>query len=171
MKKNGIVKFGGNPVMLLGEEVNVGQKAENFTAVKNDLSVFDFYKETEGKNVIISVVPSVDTGVCEQQTVRFNQEASNLSNDVVIITISVDLPFAQSRFCGAQGIENSIVVSDHKELDFGSKYGFVIEEFRLLARGILVIDKERTLKFVEYVSEVTNHPDYDAALKVVQQLS
>ncbi|WP_202709967.1 thiol peroxidase [Sporosalibacterium faouarense] len=170
MERKDMVTFGGNPVTLLGNEVKVGDKAENFTAVKQDLSEFDFYKETEGKVVIISAVPSLDTGVCELQTINFNEEATGLSSDVYIVTISVDLPFAQKRFCGAKGIDNISVVSDHKELDFGNKYGFILKEFRLLERGVIVIDKDRNIKYVEYVSEVTNHPDYEAALNVVKEL-
>lgn len=169
MRKDAI-KFGGNPVTLRGKEVTVGDKAENFTAVKQDLSQFDFYKDTEGKIKVISIAPSIDTEVCSLQTIKFNEEASELAKDVEIITITVDLPFAQKRFCGAKGIENIQVVSDHKNLDFGEKYGFVIDEFRLLARGIIVVDRDNRVKYVEYVSEVTNHPDYDKALEEVKKL-
>lgn len=170
MERKNLVTFGGNPVTLIGEEVKVGDKAKDFKAIKQDLSTFDFYKETEGKVVIISAVPSLDTGVCELQTTRFNEEASELSSDVYIITISVDLPFAQKRFCGAKGINNISVVSDHKDLEFGEKYGFVLKEFRLLERGIVVIDKDKNIKHVEYVKEITNHPNYDKVLEVVKEL-
>lgn len=162
--------FGGNPVTLLGDQIKKGDKAKNFTAIKQDLSQFDFYKETEGKIKVISVVPSIDTGVCSLQTQRFNEESTKLSDDVFIVTISVDLPFAQKRFCGAEGINNIEVVSDHKDLHFGTKYGFTIEEFRLLSRGIVVINKDNTVEYVEYLDEVTNHPDYDKALEEVKKL-
>lgn len=170
MERKNVVTFGGNPVTIQGQEVKVGDKSQNFVAVKQDLSTFDFYKETEGKVVIISAVPSVDTGVCELQTITFNEEATNLSSDVIIITISVDLPFAQKRFCGAHGIDNIMVVSDHRDLDFGEKYGFILKEFRLLERGLVVIDRDKTIRHVEYVSEVKNHPDYDTAISVVKGL-
>lgn len=164
------VLFGGNPITLAGQEIKVGDKAPNFTALNQNLTPFDFYKETEGKVVIISAVPSVDTGVCEFQTTHFNQTAADLSGEVFIVTISVDLPFAQKRFCGAHGIENSAVISDHRDLDFGNKYGFILEEVRLLERGVVIIDKDKTVKYVEYLEEVTNHPNYDAALEAVKTL-
>ncbi len=169
MKKDSIT-FAGNPVTLRGNEIKVGDKAENFKAVKQDLSEFDFYKETEGKTKVISIAPSIDTPVCSMQTSRFNKEATQLSDDVEIVTITVDLPFAQERFCGAQGINNIQVVSDYKDLDFGEKYGFVIDEFRLLSRGIIVIDKSNEVKYVEYVEEITNEPDYEKALEEVGKL-
>lgn len=168
MEKRSITTFAGNPVTLLGKEIKVGDKAPEFVALKGDLSPFTL-KDVEGKVKLISIVPSVDTGVCELQTVRFNQEASKL-NDVAIITISCDLPFAQARFCGAKGIENAIVVSDYKDTTFGLNYGFLIEEFRLLNRGIVVIDKDDVVRYVEYVSEVTDHPDYDKALEAAKSL-
>lgn len=164
------IKFGGNPVTITGKEIKIGDKAPNFNAVNNDLSVFDFHKETEGKIKIISAVPSVDTKVCSLQTIRFNDEASKLSDDVVIVTVSVDLPFAQERFCGAEGIKNIHVVSDYKDLDFGQKYGFIIDEFRLLTRGVVIVDKDNIVKYVEFVKEVTNYPDFDRALKEVKKL-
>lgn len=164
------VLFAGNPLTLEGPEITVGAVAPNFVALKQDLTPFDFYKETEGKVVIISAVPSVDTSVCEFQTTHFNQSAAELSDDVYIVTVSVDLPFAQKRFCGAHGIENSAVVSDHRDLDFGQKFGFVIKELRLLERGVVIVDKDRTVKYVEYLGEVTNHPNYDAALEAVKGL-
>jgi thiol peroxidase len=170
MKRNDLVTFAGNPVTLVGEEARVGEQGKDFNAIKQDLSPFNFFSETEGKIVIISAVPSLDTGVCETQTIRFNKEVTNLSDDVFIVTISVDLPFAQSRFCEAKDIKNIVVVSDHKDLEFGNKYGFVLEEFRLLTRGLIVMDKDRTIKHVEYVPEVTNHPNYEAALEIIKGL-
>ena len=112
---------------------------------------------------------SLDTGVCETQTIRFNEEAAKLE-DVAIITISVDLPFAQKRFCSANDIGNVITLSDYRDLDFGTKYGFEIEELRLLSRGIVVLDRNNVVKYVEYVSENSNHPDYEKALEVVRGL-
>lgn len=168
MEKRSVTTFAGNPVTLLGKEVKVGDKAPEFTAIKGDLSPFTL-KDVEGKIKLISVIPSIDTGVCELQTIRFNKEASELK-DAVIITISMDLPFAQARFCGAKGIENAIVVSDHKDASFGINYGFLMEEFRLHNRGIVVIDKDDVVRYVEYVKENTNHPDYDKAIAAVKSL-
>ncbi|WHH57117.1 thiol peroxidase [Petroclostridium sp. X23] len=164
------VTLHGNPFTLRGKEIKVGDKAPDFKAVKQDLSQFGFYSDTNGKIRVISAVPSIDTGVCALQTKRFNQEAENLSDDVEIVTISVDLPFAQGRFCGAEGIKNIQVVSDHKDLDFGEKYGFAIDELRLLARGIVLVDKDNIVKYVEYVSEVSEHPDYDKVLEELKKL-
>ncbi len=163
------VTFGGDPITLVGEPIEVGKKAPAFHALNTDLSVYDSTSDA-GKIRIYSVVPSIDTGVCELQTKRFNEEATKLGDDVVVVTISCDLPFAQGRFCAAEGIDRAKIVSDHKDLDFGKKYGFVIEELRLLSRGIVVVDRDDNVAYVEYVSEVTNHPDYDAALAAVEKL-
>lgn len=164
------ITFAGNTMALSGNMVKVGDKASDFVATKQDLSPFHFLEATEGKVRIISVAPSLDTGVCSLQTQRFNEEANTLKDDVQIVTITVDLPFAQKRFCGQEGIENIDVVSDHKALDFGMKYGFVLEDLRLLSRGIVIVDKDDTVQYVEYVSEVTHHPDYDKALDAVKAL-
>lgn len=162
------ITMAGNPVTLLGHALTVGEKALDFTALKQDLTSYSLH-EAGDKVKIISVVPSLDTGVCELQTVRFNKEAETLKNTVVI-TLSVDLPFAQGRFCGAKNIDHLLTLSDHRDLDFGLKYGFVIEELRLLSRGIVVLDGDNTVKHIEYVAEVTDHPDYDAALNVAKAL-
>ena len=163
------ITMGGNPVKLLGDEIKVGAVAPAFTAVKPDMSAFDF-SELDGKMKIISVVPSVDTRICEFQTIRFNEEATQNPN-VVVLTISVDLPFAQKRFCVANSIENAIVVSDYQSLDFGMKYGFAIDGLRLLARGIVVVDAENKVRYVEYVKEIGSHPDYDKVLDFVKSIS
>lgn len=168
MEKRSVTTFFNNPITLLGKEVKVGDKAPDFTCLKGDLSPFTL-EDVEGKVKIISIVPSVDTGVCEIQTIRFNKEASNLDNSV-IITISCDLPFAQARFCGDKGIDNSVVVSDYNGHSFGLGYGFLIDEFKLLNRGIIVIDKDDVVRYVEYVSENTNQPDYEKALEVAKSL-
>lgn len=162
------ITMGGNPITLLGNEVKVGDQAQPFKAVKPDMTEFNL-SELDGKIKIISVVPSVDTRICEFQTIRFNEEATK-NPDVHVITISVDLPFAQKRFCATNGIDNAIVVSDHRELDFGLKYGFAIDGLRLLARGIVVVDDKNTVRYVEYVKEVGSHPDYDKVLDFVAQL-
>lgn len=167
-RRENIFTMKGNPVTLVGKEIKVGDKAPDFTVLKNDTSPYSL--KDAGDNIkIISVVPSVDTGVCELQTINFNEMAAELG-DVVILTISVDLPFAQSRFCGAHGIDKVITLSDHKDLSFGLNYGFVMEELRLLSRGIVVLDKDNTVRYVEYVKEMGSHPDYDRVLEEVKKL-
>jgi thiol peroxidase len=162
------ITFAGNPMPLSGTEIKIGDKAPDFTLTGNDLKPVKF-SDFSGKVKILSVFPSIDTGVCALQNKRFNQEAAQ-NKDIQILSISVDLPFAQKRFCGAEGIDSAMTVSDHKDLDFGEKYGFVMEPLRLLARGVVVVDKNNIVKHVEYVSEVTTEPDYEAALKVAKEL-
>ncbi|MDO5695630.1 MAG: thiol peroxidase [Eubacteriales bacterium] len=168
MNKRKETTFFGNEITLLGEKQAVGNPAPDFTCLDQDLKPVTL-NDFKGKVKLISVVPSIDTGVCELQTIRFNQEAGTMDG-AVILTVSCDLPFALGRFCAAKGIENAKVMSDHKDLSFGLNYGFVIEEFRLLNRGIVVIDKDNVIRHIEYVAENTNHPDYDAALGEVKKL-
>lgn len=163
------VTFKNNPVTLLGNEVKVGDKAPDFTVLGNDLSPVTL-QDSKGKVRLIISVPSLDTGVCDAETRRFNEEATKLSEDLVVYTVSVDLPFAQKRWCGAAGIERVVTVSDHRDLSFGKAYGVAIEELRLLARSVFVIDKDDTVKYVEYVEETTNHPNYEAAIEAVKAL-
>ncbi|MEI5905464.1 thiol peroxidase [Bacillus spongiae] len=160
------ITFKGNQVTLLGNEVKVGDKAPNFTVLANDLSPVTL-SDSNGKTRIISVIPSIDTGVCDAQTRRFNEEASKLEN-VQVLTISMDLPFAQKRWCAANGLENVQVLSDHREVSFGEAYGVHIKELRLLARAVFVIDEKDVVQYVEYVSEATDHPKYDAAIQVAK---
>ncbi|MGM9926706.1 MAG: thiol peroxidase [Bacillus sp. (in: firmicutes)] len=161
------ITFKNSPVTLLGNEVKVGDKAPEFSVLRNDLSVATL-ADYSGQVKIISVVPSIDTGVCDAQTRRFNEEASKLDN-VQILTISVDLPFAQKRWCAAAGIDKVEVLSDHRDLSFGEAYGVAIAELRLLARAVFVVDSSDTVVYAEYVSEATNHPDYEAAIKAANE--
>ncbi|MFY9177447.1 MAG: thiol peroxidase [Caldicoprobacterales bacterium] len=167
-RRAGLVTMGGMPITLLGNEIKVGDAAPEFTVLTGDLNPYSL-KDAGDKVKIISVVPSLDTGVCEMQTIRFNEAASDLG-DVVILTISVDLPFAQKRFCSNNGIDKVITLSDHRDLSFGMNYGFVIEELRLLSRGIVVLDRDNIVRHVEYVKEVREHPDYDRALEAAIRL-
>lgn len=167
-KRKDAVTMGGNPVTLIGREIKVGDKAPDFTVLKNDLSSYSL-KDAGNGIKIISVVPSLDTGVCELQTINFNERATELE-DVTILTISVDLPFAQGRFCSANSIDKVVTLSDHRDLSFGMNYGFVIEELRLLSRGIVILDKDNIVKYVEYVKEVKEHPNYDRAIEEVKKL-
>ncbi|MDM5334763.1 thiol peroxidase [Ureibacillus composti] len=164
------ITFKQNQVTLLGNEVKVGDKAPDFTVLANDLSPVSL-KDSEGKIRLFVVVPSLDTGVCDAEVRRFNEEAAGLGENVVIYTVSVDLPFAQKRWCGAAGIDNVVTVSDHRDLSFGKAYGVAIEELRLLARSIFVVDTEGTVTYVEYVPESTNHPNYEAAIEAVKALT
>jgi thiol peroxidase len=160
------VTFKGNPITLLGNEVKVGDKAPNFTVLANDLSEVTL-DNTKGQVRLISAVPSLDTGVCDAETRRFNEEANSLGN-VKILTVSVDLPFAQKRWCAAAGIENVQTLSDHRDLSFGEAYGVAIQELRLLTRAVFVVDSSDTVVYIEYVSEATNHPNYEAALEAAR---
>lgn len=163
------VTFGGKKLNLYGEVVKVSDKAPDFKAVNNDLSSFDS-KENQGKVVVYSVVPSIDTGVCSLQARTFNEEAEKLGDDVIVITVSCDLPFAQKRFCAQEGIKNSISISDYKDHDFGKKYGFLIEDLTLLSRGVVIVDKNGKIAYTEYVKEVTNEVNFEAALEAVKAL-
>ncbi len=160
------ITFLNDAITLLGNEVKVGDAAPDFTVLDNALSPVTL-ANSKGKVRLISVVPSIDTGVCDAQTRRFNEEASNLG-DVEVLTISVDLPFAQKRWCGSNGLENVKTLSDHRDLSFGEAYGVHIKELRLLARAVFVIDSKDKVTYVEYVNEVTNHPNYEAAIEAVK---
>lgn len=160
------ITFKGNAVTLLGNEVKVGDNAPDFTVLANDLSEVSL-ADSKGSVRLISVVPSIDTGVCDAQTRRFNEEAATLEN-VQVLTVSVDLPFAQKRWCGANGIENVQTLSDHRNLSFGEAYGVHIQELRLLARAVFVVDSNDTVTYVEYVSEATDHPNYEGAIEAAK---
>lgn len=160
------VTFQGNPVTLLGSEIKVGDDAPDFKVLSTGLEERTL-ADYEGKVKLISVIPSVDTGVCSVQTKRFNEEADKLEN-VHLLTVSMDLPFAQARWCSAEGVNNLDMLSDHRQADFGEKYGVLIEELRLLARSIFVVDSNNKVTYVEYVPEIGNHPDYNAVLEHIR---
>nr|WP_231619586.1 thiol peroxidase [Fictibacillus sp. 5RED26] len=160
------VTFKEKPVTLLGNEVKVGDQAPDFTVLANDMSEVSL-ADSKGSVRLIAAVPSVDTGVCDAEVRRFNEEASKLDN-VKVLTVSVDLPFAQKRWCAAAGIENVQTLSDHRDLSFGKAYGVAIEGLRLLARSVFVIDSSDKVTYVEYVDEVTSHPNYEAAIEAAK---
>ena len=168
-ERTDVVTFQGNPLTLLGEAIQVGQKAPNFEVVANDLTPVKL-ADYAGKTVIISAVPSLDTPVCDTQTRTFNEKAASLADDVVILTLSVDLPFAQARWCGAAGVDQVVTLSDYKDLAFGTAYGLVIKELRLLTRAVLVVDKTGTVQYIQIVGEVTEEPDYEAVLAKINDL-
>ena len=159
------VKFAGNPIELQGTEIRVGQTAPDFTAVKNDLTPFNL-SDVKGRNLIVAV-PSIDTSVCDMEVRRFNVEAADLKNTTVI-TISMDLPFAQKRWCGAAGIDKVMTVSDYKDRDFGPKYGAFLPSLGLLTRAVFLLDADNKVLYVEYVPEVTSQPDYRAVLAAMK---
>ena len=166
-ERAGATTLRGNPMTLLGPELKPGDKAPDFDVVSDSLKPVNL--EATGHNVrIFSVLPSLDTPVCDAQTKRFNEEAAKLSN-VDIYTVSMDLPFAQKRWCSNFGIDKIKMLSDHKSGSFGEQYGTLIKELRIESRAIFVVDKDNTVRYVEYVKEVSDHPNYDAALAAVRQ--
>ncbi len=164
------VTLKGNPLNLAGNEVRSGESAPEATLRKDLVTDFKL-SETNGKLRIFSVVPSLDTEICALQTKRFNQEAAKLT-DVSFYTISCDLPVAMSRFCGAENIDSKRlqVLSDHKYLEFGYAYGVLIPDIRILCRAVFIVDIKNTLRYVEYVPEITHHPNYDAILAKAREL-
>ncbi|MBM7565468.1 thiol peroxidase [Paenibacillus sacheonensis] len=168
-ERTGVSTFKGNPLTLIGPELQVGSQAPDFQLNKSLVDVVSL-KDYAGKVKLVSVVPSIDTGVCDAQTRRFNEEASKFGDNVVILTVSVDLPFAQARWCGAAGVDRVVLLSDYKNNNFGEAYGVLIKEFQLDMRAIFVIDANDTIQYVEVLSEMTEHPNYENALNAVKAL-
>ncbi|MFS0837609.1 thiol peroxidase [Paenibacillus sp. UNC499MF] len=168
-ERKGAATFKGNPITLVGPELKAGDAAPDFKLNKdllNEVSLSDY----AGKVKLISVVPSIDTGVCDAQTRRFNEEAAKLGDNVAVLTVSVDLPFAQARWCGAAGIDQVVLLSDYKAKSFGQAYGVLIQELQLDMRSIFVIDANDKIQYVEYLGEMTEHPNYEAAIEAVKKL-
>jgi thiol peroxidase len=168
-ERTGIVTMMGNPLTLLGNELKVGDTAPDFELANNDLAPFKF-SSLKGKVTIISSVPSLDTAVCDMETRRFNKEAEKLGTNVAVLTISMDLPFAQKRWCGAAGVKNVMTLSDYKNASFGESYGVLLKDLRLLARVIFVVDQKGIIQYIQYVNEVTKEPNYDEILEAVKRL-
>ena len=168
-KKTGVITFKGNPMTLLGPELKIGAAAPQFKVVDNGLQPVTL-ADSQGQVRVITVVPSLDTPVCDTMTRKFNEEAAKLPENVVVYTISLDLPFAQKRWCGNAGIEKVKTLSDYQERSFGLNYGLLIDELKLLARAVLVIDQKGTIAYQEIVKEVTAEPDYTAALAAARAL-
>ena len=165
----GVITIHGKPLTLVGQEVKVGDPAPDFQVLANDLSPFTL-SSLKGKVAIICSVPSLDTPTCDIETRWFNEEAAKLGPDVEILTISMDLPFAQKRWCGAAGVERVKTYSDHRDAAFGQAYGVLIKELRLLARAVFVVDKSGTLRYVQVVKELGNEPNYNEVLQAVGRL-
>lgn len=169
MERKGVVTVFGNTVTLVGPELKVGDKAPDFIVLDKELKEVTL-KDFTGKIKLISVTPSLDTPVCDIQAKRFNQAAAALPDDVIVLNISMDLPFAIARFCTNAGIDKIKVLSDHNYASFGNTYGVLIKEFRLLARSIFIIDKNEMIRYIEIVPEITSHSDYDKAIEMVKRI-
>jgi thiol peroxidase len=167
MERKGIVAVNGNPLTLIGNEIRVAEKIPYFKVLDKDLKEVDS-RQFSGKTILISVTPSLDTPVCDLQLRRFNKEASELKNDIIVLNISVDLPFAIARFCNANGIDKVKTYSDYRDVDFGTKFGVLIKENRLLARSVFIIDKNDRLVYSEIVPDITHHPDYEKAISTLK---
>lgn len=170
MERTGIVTMKGNPVTLVGPEIKPGDAAPDFTVLDGKLTPVTL-RDYAGKVIVLSVAPSLDTPVCDLQAHRFNDEAAALGSGTAVLNISMDLPFAINRFCLTGNIENIRVLSDHRDASFGTSWGVLIKELRLLARAVFVVDSNGTVRYAEIVPEVTNHPDYDKAIQVARSLS
>jgi len=169
-ERNNIVTFKGNPATLLGPDIKVGDLAPEFQVVDNAMQKVTLASNL-GKVQLITVVPSLDTPVCDTMARKFNEKAAQLPESVVVLTVSLDLPFAQKRWCGNAGIEKIKTVSDYQERSFGLNYGLLLRELKLLARAVYVIDKNGKVAYREIVKEVTSEPDYDAALTAANKIA
>lgn len=163
-KRSGLIKYAGQEQTIIGDDIVVGQKAPDFVIQKNDWSVSKAFKETKRKVRIIASVPSLDTAVCDRETRRFNEEAAELGEDIVVMVVSMDLPVAQKRWCGAAGVEQVMTVSDAIKADFGKKYGTLMEEVRILRRAVFVVDKKRIVKYAAYMPTNGDEPNYEEVL-------
>jgi thioredoxin-dependent peroxiredoxin len=169
-ERPGIVTIHGNPLTLVGEEVKVGESAPEAELLDNDLKPVKL-SSYRGKILVIASVPSLDTPVCDLETRRFNDEAAHLGTDIEMVTISMDLPFAQKRWCGAAGVERVKTLSDHREAAFGTAYGVLIKELRLLARAVFIVDREGTLRYGQLVKEVASEPNYEEVLQALGKIA
>lgn len=168
-ERTGVATLKGNPITLIGPELKPGDQAPDFSLNKSLTEVVSL-QDYAGKVKLVSVVPSIDTGVCDAQTRRFNEAAAALGDNVVVLTVSVDTPFAQARWCAAAGIDKVVMLSDYKDNSFGEAYGVLIKEFALDMRSIFVLDENNSIKYVEYLAEMTEHPNYEAAIQAAKAL-
>jgi len=168
IERHGILKFHGKDVSIQGKDIQVGQPAPEFHAITQDWENIPLLENTKGKTRIIAAVPSLDTEVCDRETRKFNLEASQLSKEIVIIVISTDLPFTQKRWCGAAGIDQILVVSDHRDVEFGERYACLLKEPRILRRAVFVVSKKGIVTYVAYMPELGLEPDYKAVLNAAK---
>ena len=165
----GVIKFGGREQTVVGDEIQVGQKAPEFTIQKNDWSISKGLKETRRKVRIIASIPSLDTSVCDRETRRFNEEASKLSKDIAILVVSMDLPAAQKRWCGAAGVQQVMTVSDVVKADFGKKYATLMKETRILRRAVFVVNKKGIVTYAAYMLVNGDEPNYEEVLAAAKE--
>lgn len=170
MERTGIITMKGNPLTLIGPSLSVGDKAPDFAVLDKELSPVKL-EDYKGHIKVISVTPSLDTPVCDMQVTWFNEDAANQPDEVAVLNISMDLPFALSRFCSTKGIERAVTLSDHRDASFGNNWGVLIKELRLLARSVFVVDKDDVIRYVEIVPEVTSEPDYEKAIKALEKIT
>lgn len=168
MERKGIIKFAGIEQTVVGGDIQVGQKAPNFTIQKNDWTLSKGWKETRRKVRIILSVPSLDTGVCDRETRRFNEAAASLGKNIVVLVVSMDLPSAQKRWCGAAGVDNVLTMSDAARADFGKKYGTLMKEVRLLRRAVFIVNKQGIVTYAAYMPTNGDEPNYDEVLAAAQ---
>ncbi|MEO0025187.1 MAG: thiol peroxidase [candidate division WOR-3 bacterium] len=168
-ERTGLVTFGGKPVTLIGQELRVGERAPDFELTGNDLQPVRL-EDFHGKTLTILSLPSLDTPICDLETRRFNTEAERLGEDVVILAVSMDLPFAQKRWCGAAGVSRVLTASDYREASFGAAYGVLIKEYRLLARAVFIVDRDGILRYQQLVPEAGREPDYALVLAAIRSL-
>lgn len=168
-ERTGVASMRGNPIVLLGPEIRPGQPAPDFQAVDTSLQTRTL-RDFLGKVLVLASVPSLDTAVCAAETRRFNELVTQMGDDVQVLVISMDLPFAQKRWCGAEGVDRVTTLSDHRDADFGLKYGVLIKDLRLDHRAVFVVDKNGIVRHVQYVPEVTQEPDYEAVLEAVRRV-
>jgi len=169
-ERKGRVTFQGSPLTLIGNEVRVGERAPDVELIAGDLTPVKLSSFCE-KVCVITSVPSLDTPVCDTETRRFNEEAGKLGRDVKVLAVSMDLPFAQKRWCGAAGVEWVQTLSDHRDARFGTQYGVLIKELRLLARAIFVVDREGVIRYEQLVGDISHEPDYEAVLSAVREVT
>jgi len=168
-ERSAAVTMHGNPLTLVGQELSVGDAAPDLELLDNDLNAVKL-SSFQGKVCVISAVPSLDPPVCDMQTRRFNEAAGKLGDDVVILTISMDLPFAQKRWCGAADVKRVITLSDHRDAAFGTAFGVLIKELRLLGRSIFVLDRSGIIQYIQNVKELSEEPNYDTVLEATQKI-
>ncbi len=169
MERVGVMKFGGMDVTVIGPDIQMGQKAPDFTVVTQDWSTFTGLKDTLGKVRIIGSLPSLNTSVCDRETRRFNQEASGLDEQIVVLTVSMDLPFTLKNWCAASGVDRVITLSDHKNAEFGQKYGVLLKDQRIFRRAVFVVDKNDRVVYAAYMPALADEPDYAKVLDAARR--
>ncbi len=169
IKRKGLIKIGDRDMTIVGKDIEIGQKAPEFKAHTQSWETFQGLSDTQGKVRILAAVPSLDTSVCDRETRRFNEEAASLSDEIVILVISTDLPYTQKRWCGAAGVDQVITLSDHLKAKFGKKYGCLVKERRILRRAVFVVDRDDSVVYADYMPALGDEPDYAAVLEAAQK--